>query len=330
VAGLGAAFRLPTDGRGLLVGPWYHAAQVFFSLFPLLRGSSMVLRQRFDAAATLADLDREQITICHLVPTQFIRLLAVREGQAAREGTAAAPEHLRRVWHGGAACPVDVKARMIEWWGPILTEYYAATEAGIVTTIDSAEWLDRRGSVGRPVPRTGVLILGPDGAELPAGETGTVYVRRSSEVSFTYHNAPEKTAAAHRTSGTFTVGDLGRVDGDGYLYLTGRGDDTIISGGVNIYPAEIESVLAAHEAVADVVVFGVPDEEFGERVMAVVELAPGAGLAAEDAPEVLDAHCRASLAGYKRPRAYRMVDELPREPTGKLSRAALRAPHWQG
>jgi long-chain acyl-CoA synthetase len=173
-----------------------------------------------------------------------------------------------------------------------------------------------------------VLVVGPDGGELPPGHTGTVYMRRSPEADFSYHNAPEKTAAAHRRPGTFTVGDLGRLDEDGYLYLTGRSDETIISGGVNIYPAEIEQVLAGHEAVRDVVVFGIPDDEFGERVAAVVELEPGAELEAADAPEVLDAHCRASLAGFKRPRSYRVVDELPREPTGKVNRSRLRT-LWQ-
>jgi acyl-CoA synthetase (AMP-forming)/AMP-acid ligase II len=323
---LGAAFGIPDHGRSLLVGPWYHAAQVFFSLFPLLRGCGLVLRQRFDAAATLADLSRDGTWVCHLVPTQFVRLLGLDGATRARF----TPAHLRRVWHGGAACPVDVKRRMIEWWGPVLTEYYAATEAGIVTTIDSAEWLARPGSVGRPVPPTEVLVVGEDGAELPPGRTGAVYVRRSPRHGFEYHNAPDKTAAAYRTPGTFTVGDLGHVDRDGYLYLTGRTLDTIISGGVNIYPAEVEAALVEHPAIRDAAVFGVPDEEFGEQVMAAVVLEPGALLSTADAPEELDAHCRRHLAGYKRPRAYAVVGELPREPTGKLNRRALRDPYWSG
>jgi long-chain acyl-CoA synthetase len=210
----------------------------------------------------------------------------------------------------------------------VLTEYYAATEAGIVSTIDSAGWLARPGSVGRPTPPTEVVLLGEDGAEVPTGEVGRVYVRRPARLDFNYHNAPDKTASAYRAPGMFTVGDLGRVDRDGYLYLTGRSLDTIISGGVNIYPAEVEAVLASHPAVRDAAVFGVPDDEFGERVAAVVELSPTAGLAADDVPETLDAHCRAQLAGFKRPRSYTVVDELPREPSGKLSRQALRAPYW--
>jgi acyl-CoA synthetase (AMP-forming)/AMP-acid ligase II len=323
---VGEAFGIPEHGRGLLVGPWYHAAQVFFSLFPLLRGCGLVLRQRFDAAATLADLARERITVCHLVPTQFVRLLGLDSPTRARF----APAHLRQVWHGGAACPVEVKRRMIEWWGPVLTEYYAATEAGIVTTIDSEQWLARPGSVGRPVPPTEVLILDTDGTQLPPGRTGSVYIRRSPRRGFEYHNAPAKTAAAYRTPGTFTVGDLGHLDSDGYLYLTGRTLDTIISGGVNIYPAEVEAALVEHPAVRDAAVFGIPDEEFGERVMAAVELAPDTTLSTADVPEELDAHCRRHLAGYKRPRAYAVVGELPREPTGKLNRRALRDPYWGG
>jgi long-chain acyl-CoA synthetase len=325
VTTLGTAFGIPERGRGLLVGPWYHAAQVFFSLFPLLRGCDLVLRQRFDAAATLTELTRHRITICHLVPTQFGRLLGLDE--AVRAGFD--PVHLQRVWHGGAACPVDVKHRMIEWWGPVLTEYYAATEAGIVTTIDAAEWLARPGSVGRPVPPTEVLIVDPDGAEVPPGHTGAVYISRSPKQDFRYHNAPAKTASAHRAPGTFTVGDLGRLDADGYLYLTGRTLDIIISGGVNIYPAEVEAALVEHPAVHDAAVFGIPDDGFGERVMAAVELAADAGVSTESVAETLDAHCRRLLADFKRPRGYTVLDELPREPTGKLNRRALRDPYWR-
>ncbi len=323
---LGQLFGIPDRGRVLLAGPWYHAAQIFFSLFPLLRGCPVLMRQRFDPAGMLADLERGRITACHLVPTQFVRLLALRA--AARDAFRGGM--LERVWHGGAACPVDVKRRMIDWWGPVLEEYYAATEAGIVTMITAAEWLTRPGSVGRPVPPTEVLVVGEDGAVLPTGRTGTVYIRRTPRLDFQYHNAPEKTLAAHREPGTFTVGDLGHLDADGYLYLTGRRLDTIISGGVNIYPAEVEAALLEHAAVRDAAVIGVPDDEFGERVLAVVEMDPVAGVATDALPEELDRHCRTRLADYKRPRAYRLADELPREPTGKLNRRALREPYWVG
>jgi long-chain acyl-CoA synthetase len=321
---LGAQFGLPDQGQSLLAGPWYHAAQLFFSLFPLLRGCGLVMRHRFDAAAVLADFDRERIELCHLVPTQFIRLLALDKGsRAAFRG-----DSLRRIWHGGATCPVEVKREMIAWWGPVLFEYYAATEAGIITTIDSSEWLARPGSVGRPAGRTEILILDEDGAPCPVGVPGYVYVRRPAELDFRYHNAPGKTAASHRAPGTFTVGDLGRVDDGGYLYLSGRSLDTIISGGVNIYPAEVEAALVSHQAVRDAAVFGIPDAEFGERVMAVVELDPRSRLAAEDVPSELDRHCRLQLADYKRPRIYQVIPRMPRNPTGKLDKRVLRDPHW--
>ncbi|MBV9449468.1 MAG: AMP-binding protein [Streptosporangiaceae bacterium] len=329
-AALGETLGIPHNGRSLLVGPWYHAAQLFFSLFPLLRGCTVVMRHRFDPAATLRDLDHERITLCHMVPTQFIRLLALD----ARTRAAFTGGRLQRVWHGGAACPSGVKRAMIDWWGPVLVEYYGATEAGIVTVIDSAEWLDRPGSVGRPLPPTEVLVVGEDGTECPPGVSGQVYVRRPAQLDFEYHNAPGKTEAAHLRPGVFTVGDLGRLDPDGYLYLTGRTLDTIISGGVNIYPAEIEAVLLDHPAVRDAAVIGIPDEEFGERVLAVIEpdagVEPDPGLEpAGDLTTVLDAHCRKRLADYKRPRAYRLVSQLGREPSGKLDKRALRAPFWK-
>jgi len=303
----------------LLAGPWYHAAQAFFSLFALLRGSTLMLRQRFDAAAALADLVRHRITMCHLVPTQFIRLLALDDDVRAR----LTPTHLTQVWHGGAPCPTHVKWRMLEWWGPVLSEYYAATEAGIVTTIDATEWKARPGSVGRPTGGVEVIVIGDDGEPLPAGNVGAVYIRRPLEMDFEYHNAPDKTAQAHSAPGTFTVGDLGYLDSDGYLYLTGRRNDTIISGGVNIYPAEVEAALLGHRSVRDVAVVGVPDEEFGERVMAVLELVSPADRTVDEVLAALDAHCREHLADFKRPRTYRIVSVLPREPTGKLNRRTL-------
>ena len=316
----GSALGVPADGVVLLVGPWYHSAQLFFSVLPLLRGSRLVMRDRFDAAETLALLGRERVTECHLVPTQFVRLLRLPEAErAAFDGSS-----LRRVWHGGGPCPVDVKRGMIDWWGRCLVEYYAATEAGVVTMITADEWLERPGSVGRAVPPTEVLILDDDGEPLPAGQPGRVFLRRPSRRNFRYHNAPEKTAAAHLGPGVFTYGELGHVDADGFLYLSGRRQDLILSGGVNVYPAEVEAVLLEHPAVHDVAVVGVPDDEYGERVLAVVEPAatdPPAD--PDDLARTLDAHCRGRLAGFKVPRLYRLVPELPREPTGKLRRQAL-------
>ena len=320
-AGLSALVGIPDRGPALLVGPWYHSAQLFFAQFPLLCGRSLVLRARFDAEEVLDLIDTEQITMAHLVPTQFIRLLRAR-GRKPFSGAS-----LIRIWHGGSPCPPEVKRAMIEFWGPVFVEYYAATEAGIATLIDTPTWLDRPGSVGRAVPPGEIVILGKDGAALPAGVDGAVCVRRPEGRTFSYHGAPEKTAAAHLAPNTFTVGDIGRLDQDGYLYLTARSVEIIVSGGVNIYPAEIEAVLLGHPAVADAVVIGVPDAEFGEQVKALVELEPGES---EDGlPEALDLHCRATLAGFKVPRSYEFLDHLPREATGKIARQGLREPYWQ-
>ena len=329
LAALGSAPGLPDRDAVLLVGPWYHSAQLFFSLFPLLRGARLVMRHRFDPKATLDLIDRERIATSHLVPTQFVRMLRLPEAErAAFQGTS-----LTRVWHGGGPCPPDVKRAMIEWWGPVLVEYYAATEAGIVTLVDSHEWLSRPGSVGRPLPTSEILVVDDNGEALPPGREGRVFIRRTPRAGFSYHNAPEKTRQAHLAPGTFTYGDLGYLDDDGYLFLTGRVGDTIISGGVNVYPAEVEAVLLTHPAVRDVAVFGVPDDEFGEQVKAVVEVdaevaadAARAGALAGD----LDRHCRQRLAGFKVPRSYELTAALPRDPTGKLRTRTLRDRYWEG
>jgi acyl-CoA synthetase (AMP-forming)/AMP-acid ligase II len=328
-AALGEALGIPEDGRALLVGPWYHSAQLFFSVFPLLRGCSLVMRQRFDPVEVLDLVDRERINVTHLVPTQFIRLL--RADAAARARFTG--DSLARVWHGGGPCPPDVKRAMIDWWGPVLIEYYAATESGIATLVDSATWLKKPGSVGRPLPPTEIVVVGPDGSPVPAHTEGRVCVRRPPGRGFHYHQAPDKTRAAHVAPDTFTVGDLGYLDDDGFLFLTGRSVEVIVSGGVNIYPAEIEAVLLAHPSVRDAVVFGVPDDEFGEQVKALVEVEPAdAGPAGAPAPAdvvaLLDRHCRDQLAGFKVPRSYDLVPRLPREPTGKVPKAALREPYW--
>ncbi|MDL4820271.1 AMP-binding protein [Actinomadura opuntiae] len=308
---------VPAGERVMLDGPWYHSAQLFFSLLSLLQGSRLVLRPRFDPAATLRTIDREQITAVHLVPTQFVRLLRLDE-ETRRSFSGAS---LRRVWHGAGPCPAEVKRAMIDWWGPVLVEYYGATEGGAVTLIDSHEWLRRPGSVGRAVPAYELLVVGPDGTPLPPGREGRVFVRRKGGQGFRYHNDPGKTRKAHLAPDTFTFGELGRLDEDGYLYLAGREQDMIVSGGVNVYPAEVEAALLAHPDVRDAAVTGVPDPEFGERVVAVVEPAAGAG---SDLAVRLDRHCRGRLAGFKTPRAYHFVDALPREPTGKLRKDALR------
>jgi acyl-CoA synthetase (AMP-forming)/AMP-acid ligase II len=308
--------RVPARERVLLDGPWYHSSQLFFALLALLLGSRLVIRRSFDPAATLEVIDGQQITATHLVPTQFVRLLRLPE--ATRRSFAGTS--LRRVWHGGGPCPVDVKLKMIEWWGPILLEYYGATEGGVVTLIGSHDWLSRPGSVGRAIPPGEIVVVGADGTPLPPGRPGRVFVRRTG-ASFHYHNAPEKTRSAHLAPDTFTYGELGYLDEAGFLFLTGRAQDLIVTGGVNVYPAEVEAVLLTHPVVSDAAVIGVPDPEFGERVVGVVQ--PEAGAPA-DLATILDQHCRRSLAGYKSPRAYHLVDVLPREPTGKIRRDVLR------
>ncbi len=317
--------RLPRDGTTLLAGPYYHSAQWSFSFGPMLAGSSVVMTQRFDAARTLQLIDAHRITNVHLVPTQFVRLL--RLDAATRAAFSGAS--LQRVWHGAAPCPPQVKRGMIDWWGPCIHEYYGSTEAGVVTGISSADWLARPGSVGPVIGQADVFVLREDGSAADAGEQGTIYMRNRRGIGLRYHNDPQKTAAAHREAGLFTTGDVGWIDAEGYLFLTDRRIDMIISGGVNVYPAEIEAVLASHPAVRDVAVIGVPNAEFGEEVKAIVELEPGR---AGDEPlrEELERHCRATLAGYKVPRSIEFRERLPRTETGKLQKRLLREAYWAG
>ncbi len=318
-----AVLDVPARERCLLDGPWYHSSQLFFALLGLLLGSRLVIRGRFDPLATLETIDREQITAAHLVPTQFVRLLRLDE-RVRREFSGSS---LVRVWHGGGPCPVEVKRRMIDWWGPVLVEYYGATEGGAVTLVGSRDWLSRPGTVGRAVPPNGIVIVDEAGASLPAGRQGRVFVRRAKGGGFSYHNAPEKTRSAHLEPGTFTFGDVGYLDEAGFLFLTGRAQDLIVSGGVNIYPAEVEAVLLTHPAVHDVAVIGVPDDEFGERVVGIIEAEASAPA---DLPTELDEHCRRSLAGFKVPREYQMLSSLPREETGKLRKDVLRDSYAAG
>ena len=323
--GFSAILKAPEGGVTLLCGPLYHSAQWAFSQFPLGTGSCVVMQQQFDAAQTLELIDRYRVTNVHMVPTQFIRLLKLpREEREAFDGSS-----LEIVWHGAAPCPTEVKRRMIEWWGPIITEYYGGTEGAIVSLIDSGEWLERPTSVGKPIAMVDVLVVDDDGKPCPPGQTGQLYLRSKVGMDFEYHKEPDKTAGAHLEPGVFTLGDVGYLDEDGYLHLSDRKIDMIISGGVNIYPAEIEGVLIEHPAVRDVAVFGVPDEEFGEQIKAAVELADGRVGSDELATELID-FCRDHLAGYKAPRSIDFEQALPRHPTGKLYKRLLREPYWKG
>ena len=324
--GVSTMLQVPEDGITLLDGPAYHSAQWACSVLPLLgAASTVVMRHRFDPAETLRVIDEYSVTNTHLVPTQFSRLLKLpEEVRAVFDGSS-----LITVLHGAAPCPVAVKQKMLDWWGPVITEYYGGTEAGFLTFISGEEWLARPGSLGRHTPICELMIMADDGHRCEAGEEGQIYFRNLLGSDFEYHKAPEKTAAAHLEPGVGTLGDVGYLDDDGYLFLSDRKIDMIISGGVNIYPAEIEAVLVDHPAVADAAVFGIPDEEMGEQVKAAVELVDGVGPSDELAAELI-AHSRRHLAGYKAPKTVDFAERLPRQPTGKLYKRLLRDPYWEG
>ena len=322
----------PPNGRTLLCGPHYHSAQWAFSFFPMIGGSSIVLQERFVPEETLRLIDEHAITNVHLVPTQFVRLLRADEAaKAAFRG-----DSLQLVLHGAAPCSPQVKRQMIEWWGPKVTEYYGATEGGVVSIISAEEWLRKPGSVGKPMSNYVVRIQAEDddGAAVDGEDAapfvpGTIHIRNTMGTDFEYLGEPDKTKDAHRLEGMFTLGDIGYLDDDGYLFLSDRKIDMIISGGVNIYPAEIEGVLAAHPSVVDVAVFGVPDDEFGEQVKAAIQLAPGVTWDAGVEASVV-AHAREHLAGYKVPRSFDVVEQMPRSEAGKLLKRQLRTPYWEG
>lgn len=309
------------DAVYLCPAPLYHGAPLIFSMSWQRLGATVVVMENFDARRCLELIDRYRVTTGQFVPTMFTRLLRLPVAERDHHDLSS----LRSVIHSAAPCPIGVKEQMIEWWGPIISEYYSGTEDVGTTFITAQEWLAHRGSVGRPMETC--HIVGPDGNEVPAGEVGQVYFEGGRP--FEYHNDPDKTAATSNDRGWRTLGDIGRLDEDGYLYLTDRAAHMIISGGVNIYPQETENILATHPAVADVAVIGVPDEEMGESVRAVVRPVDIDAADGELAAELL-AYARARLAGYKCPRAVDFVDELPRDPNGKLYKRRLRQKYWAG
>jgi long-chain acyl-CoA synthetase len=314
-------YGLTPDGVYLTPAPLYHSAPMAFTMATTRIGATVVVMERFDPERCLELIERHRVTVAQFVPTMFVRMLKLPADVRARYDVSS----LRCAIHAAAPCPVDVKEQIIEWWGPIVHEYYAGTEGFGGTRITAAEWLEHRGSVGKAPPN--LHIAGPDDEELPAGETGLVFFEGPSDVR--YLNDPAKTKSVENSRGWRTFGDMGYLDDDGFLYLTDRATFMIVSGGVNIYPQEAENVLWAHPKVADAAVFGVPNAEFGEEVKAVVQPVRWQDAGPELETELLE-HCRSHLAAFKCPRSIDFDESLPRDDNGKLYKRRLRDRYWEG
>lgn len=315
----------PETDRCLCTGPAYHAAPLAFNVTsPLNAGVGVVLMDRWDAEQTLRLIEQYRITHTHMVATMFHRLLELPAEVRGRYDLSS----LKLVMHGAAPCPVHVKHAMIEWLGPILYEYYAATEGGNNFGIDSATWLTKPGSVGRTPTPENTRILDERGDDVPQGQMGTIYFRAPEVGRFEYFKAREKTDDSYRGD-WYTLGDMGYLDADGFLFLTGRSAETIISGGVNVYPQEIDSALLQHPAVLDLCTVGVPNDEWGEEVKTVVQLKPGFEPSAQLAEQIV-AFARTRLPGFKCPRSVDFTADLPRLPSGKIQRRLVRDRYWQG
>jgi long-chain acyl-CoA synthetase len=306
--------------RTVITGPVYHSAPNVYALFAARDGGFVVLQPRFDAEELLALIERHRITHLHMVPTMFVRLLKLPEAVRGKYDLSS----LKFVAHAAAPCPPAVKRQMIEWWGPVINEYYGATESGGAVFHTAAEALAKPGTVGRPIEGAVVKILDPMGRELGPNEIGEIYLRLLGIADFTYHGQDEKRREIER-DGLITIGDVGYLDEDGYLFLCDRVRDMVISGGVNIYPAEIEAVLVAMRGVRDCAVFGIPDEEYGEALCAHIEPEDGARLSVDDVRRFLAAH----IANYKVPGIIEFHRNLPREDSGKIFKRKLRAPYWE-
>ena len=313
----------PAQHVTLCTGPAYHAAPMMFNVVsPLNSGVGVVLMNKWDAELTLDLIQRFSITHSHMVATMFNRLLQLPEPVRNKYDLSS----LEYVIHGAAPCPVHLKHQIIEWFGPIVFEYYAATEGGANFLVDSATWLAKPGTVGKSEPIDAAKVLSDDGAELEPGESGLIYFRAPKIGRFEYFKAEEKTSSSY-IGDWFTLGDMGYFDTDGYLFLNGRSAETIISGGVNIYPQEIDTELMQHPAVLDVCTVGVPSEEWGESVRAVVQLREGYSESGTLVSELL-AFVKPKLAGFKLPRGIDFVAELPRLPSGKIQRGLVRKQYW--
>lgn len=310
------------DNVHLVCSPLYHTAVLQFAGAALHIGHPLVLMDGWDPERMLRAIDAHRCTHTHMVPTQFHRLLALPDDVKARYDVSS----MRHAIHGAAPCPDHVKRAMIDWWGSCVEEYYAASEGGGAFAT-AEDWLKKPGTVGKAWPISELAVFDDDGNRLAAGELGTVYMKMSTG-GFSYHKDETKTRK-NRIGDFFTVGDLGVLDEDGYLFLRDRKIDMIIAGGVNIYPAEIESALLTHPAVADAAAFGIPHADRGEEVKAVVEPAEGHE-PSEALAAVILAHCEERLAGYKRPRSLDFITAMPRDPNGKLYKRRLREPYWDG
>jgi long-chain acyl-CoA synthetase len=309
----------------LCTGPAYHASPLLGDIRrPITNGAPTVLLDKWDSAEVLKLIEARRVTRGHFVPIMFQRLLALPESVRARADLSS----LKRISHGAAPCPPEVKRAMIEWLGPIIYEYYAGSEGGVGFWVTPEEWLAKPGTVGRLPSRGAARILDDQGRELPPGEPGLIYMRLEDQGGFEYFKDQSKTGAGRR-DGYFTMGDVGYFDQDGYLFLTGRNAETIIAGGVNIYPQEIDNELIKHAAVEDSCTVGVPNEEWGEEVRAVVQLKPGFEASDELRREIL-AFAAERLARFKLPRGLDFVEALPRSAAGKIQRNRVRAPYWQG
>jgi long-chain acyl-CoA synthetase len=309
------------DARAVVTGPMYHIAPNTSGLAVAATGDRLVLQPKFDPLQLLELIEEHSITTLNLVPTMFVRLLRLPKEEQGRFDLSS----LTHVVHNAAPCPPDVKRRMIEWWGPVIWELYGGTESGPATACSSEEWLTRPGTVGQPLEGSKIRILDERGLELPPGQVGEVFIHSSTNPEFTYHGREAERAEIER-QGLITLGDMGYLDPEGFLFLCDRKRDMVISGGVNIYPAEIESALMGIEGVSDCAVFGVPDPEFGESLLAVIEPLPGSSVTEERVRQEL----RGRLARYKVPRRIEFRAGLPREDNGKIYKRKLRDFYWQG
>ncbi|HEX3917551.1 MAG TPA: acyl-CoA synthetase [Caulobacteraceae bacterium] len=317
----GLAGHDPKDIVTVVTGPMYHSAPNAYGLACARLGARVILEPRFDPEELLKTIEAERVTHLHMVPIMFNRLLKLPDAVKARYDVSS----LKFVVHAAAPCPPPTKRAMIEWWGPIINEYYGATETGVVVFCTAEEWLAHPGTVGKTIPEAVVKVLDPDGNALPPRGIGEIVGKVPTGADFTYHGDDEKRRASEK-AGLIAPGDVGYFDEDGFLYLCDRVKDMIISGGVNIYPAEIEAELHKMPGVADCAVFGIPDDEYGEAVCAVVQVRDGAALTEAE----VRAWLRTQVAGYKVPKRVEFRAELPREDSGKIFKRKLREPFWEG